>query len=270
MLERLYRHRVTRGLIWLLTRPALSRAAGKFMDTRASKLLIKPFIAKNGVKLDDALSCDYASFNAFFTRELKPGARVIDASPEALISPCDGLLSVYPVTREGIFIVKGTPYTIASLTGDAALAEAFMGGFCLSFRLTAADFHHYVFPDDGALTRCARIPGVFHTVRPYALGEYPVYKTNTRECALLNTAHFGDMLFIEVGAMLIGRIVNRSGVRDFKRGDEKGRFEFGGSTILAVTKAGTFIPRGDIFKNSETGRETRVMLGERVGTAKFE
>lgn len=270
MLEQLYRHRVTRGLIWLLTRPAVSRAAGAFMDSRASKILIKPFISINGVKLDDILVQDYVSFNAFFTRELKPGARVIDAAPEALVSPCDGLLSVYPVTREGAFVVKGTPYTLAALVGDGALAEAFVGGWCLSFRLTSADYHHYVFPDDGEFVRGARIPGVFHTVRPYALGEYPVYKTNTREYALVNTAHFGGMLIIEVGAMLVGRIVNISGVGKFKRGDKKGRFEFGGSTILVIAKAGVLKPRGELILNTEAGRETRVKLGERVGAANFE
>lgn len=268
MLEQLYRRRVTRALVWLISRPWLTRLAGLWMDSRASKLLIAPFIRKNRVDMRDVLTEDWPSFNAFFTRRLVSGARVPDACARALISPCDGYLSVYPVTREGAFVVKGTPYTVETLTGDASLAARFLGGWCLSFRLTSADYHRYIFPDDGVISVNARVEGVFHTVRPYALGAYPVYKTNTREYTLLNTAHFGDVLFVEVGAMLVGRIVNIKTRGAFSRGEEKGRFEFGGSTVLMILEAGRVSLEPGILEDSALGRETRVLQGERVGALK--
>lgn len=237
------------------------------MDSRASKMLIKPFIRNNKVDMSDVLNCHYVSFNAFFTRELKPDARPIDMSPNALISPCDGLVSVYPITPEGVFNVKGTPYTLGSLIENEALAQEYTGGYCFSFRLTSADYHHYVYPDDCEIVARAHIKGGYHTVRHYAHSAYPVFKTNTREWTLLRTRHFGDMLIIEVGAMLVGRIVNLAVSGEFRRGEEKGRFEFGGSTILIAVKAGILSPRGELTRNTEQMRETRVRLGERVADA---
>lgn len=265
MYEKLYRFRLGRRAAEILARPGFTRAAGRFMDSCVSRILIKPFIRLNRVSMQDAPDEKYKSFNAFFTRRLKPGTRPIDPDERALISPCDGLLTVYELAPGGVFSVKGTPYTAEALTGNAELAREYAGGWCLVFRLTPADYHRYAFPDDGRYIAHGRVPGVFHTVRPEALAGAPVYKTNARQYACLETKRFGRVLYIEVGATMVGRIVNKRFEGEFKRGEEKGMFEFGGSTIILLTQAGILEPDGEILAENRAGREARVRLGEAVG-----
>ncbi len=266
MYEKLYRTRVGRGIAAFLARPGFSRAAGWFMDTRASKVLIRPFIQANRIDLSDVADARFDSFNAFFTRRLKPGARPVCEEADALASPCDAYLTVMPVSPESVCVVKGTPYTVETLTRSAALSRTFDGGWLLIFRLTPAHYHRYAFPDDGKILETKRIPGVFHTVRPEALAALPVFKTNTREYALLETAHFGRMLYMEVGATMVGRIVNDKTEGAFRRGEEKGRFEFGGSTVILITEKGAFEP--DARFSAET--EVSVQLGEAIGKRRLE
>lgn len=268
MYEKLYRTRVGRGLAAFLARPGFSRAAGWFMDTRASRVLIRPFIKANKIALSDVVDAKFDSFNAFFTRRLKPGARPICMDADALASPCDAYLTVMPVSPEGVCVVKGTPYTVQTLTQSETLARAFDGGWLLIFRLTPAHYHRYAFPDDGRIVETKRIPGVFHTVRPEALAEMPVFKTNTREYALLETAHFGRMLYMEVGATMVGRIVNDKTEGAFRRGEEKGRFEFGGSTVILITERDAFEPDGRFSAEAEVSVRLGEMLGKRGAEAR--
>ncbi len=262
MYENLYGSKPGRIIASIFARPVISRAAGAFLDAAASRALIKPFINKNGIDMTEVEETRFRSFNEFFTRRLKGGARPIDADPDALISPCDGYMSAYEIEPNGRFLVKGTPYTLSELTRDAELAREFEGGLFLSFRLTPADYHRYIFVDDGEFASAEkRIDGVYHTVRPTALENVPVYKTNTRVYAVLNTRSFGRIAQMEVGATLVGRIKNTVSAGAFKRGDEKGMFEFGGSTVILLISAN--MARLD---DSAYGIERRVKAGERIGT----
>ncbi len=261
MYEKLYRTRIGRGLAAILARPGVSRAVGRFMDARASRALIRPFIRLNKIELSDVADAKFESFNAFFTRRLKPGARPVCMDGDVLASPCDAYLTVMPVSPDGVCMVKSTPYTVETLTESAELARAFDGGWLLIFRLTPANYHRYAFPDDGRILETKRIPGVLHTVRPEALQALPVFKTNTREYALLETAHFGKMVYMEVGATMVGRIVNDRTAGAFRRGEEKGRFEFGGSTVILIAERGTLKPDARFSSDAETP----VRLGEAIG-----
>ena len=263
MYEKLYRARLGREIAAFLARPGISRAVGRFMDTGASKVLIPAFRKMNRIDMSEARDNTFSSFNAFFTRELKTGARPFCAEKNALSSPCDAYLTVLPVSADGVFYVKGSPYTAETLTGNARLAGAFMGGWCLIFRLTPAHYHHYAFPDDGEILETGKISGVFHTVRPEALRALPVYKTNTREYALLDTRSFGKMLYMEVGATMVGRIVNAKTEGVFRRGEEKGKFEFGGSTVILMTSPGAFQPDKRFLSAEDT--EIAVRMGEKIG-----
>ena len=265
MYEKLYRVRLGREIAAFLARPGISRAVGRFMNTRASKALIPAFRKINGIDMSEAKENSFPSFNAFFTRELKPGARPFCAEKNALPSPCDAYLTVLPVSKDGVFRVKGSPYNAETLTGNARLAGAFLGGWCLIFRLTPSHYHRYAFPDDGEILETGKIPGVFHTVRPEALEALPVYKTNAREYALLYTRAFGKMLYMEVGATMVGRIVNAKTNGAFRRGEEKGKFEFGGSTVILMTEPGAFQPDKRFL--SEAEQEIPVRMGERIGQA---
>jgi phosphatidylserine decarboxylase len=100
------------------------------------------------------------------------------------------------------------------------------GGLCLVFRLTPADYHRYIYPDNGCKTKNTKIAGKLHTVKPIALGKVPVFTTNSREYSILRTENFDDIVFMEVGAMMVGRICNYHEEHAFSRGEEKGKFEF--------------------------------------------
>ena len=133
------------------------------------------------------------------------------------------------------------------------------------FRLCVDDYHRYIYADSGKVTGIGWIPGILHTVNPVANDHFPIYKENTREYCVLQSENFGEMIQMEVGAMLVGRIRNHSRGQAVRRGWEKGRFEFGGSTVILMTKKGAAVPDRDILDHSRQGWETKVRLGERVG-----
>ncbi len=259
----LYRHRVGGLLLRLLSARWLSRAASAFLDSPLSKPLIRGFIRRNGIRTEEYLAEKYRSFNAFFTRRIRPELRPFAPAP-ALASPCDGRLTLFPVSAEGKITVKGFSYTADSMLG--ADASAFYGGYCFVIRLTVCDYHRYHYPDDGRAETPRLLGGKLHTVQPVALGARRVLCENVRSVTVMHTRHFGEIAQAEIGAMFVGRIVNEEKT-SFARGEEKGRFEFGGSTIVLFTRKGTVIPDGEFAENTSRGLETRVLCGERIGVA---
>ncbi len=136
------------------------------------------------------------------------------------------------------------------------------------FRLCVEDYHRYIYVDDGVKSENVKIPGVLHTVNPVANDSFPIYKENAREFSLLCSENFGTILMMEVGAMMVGKIENRHQAARVRRGQEKGNFAFGGSTIILLTQKGKAMPDPDIWENSLNGIETKVRLGESVGRGK--
>lgn len=264
-LRRLYKSGFGRCLLKILVRPSVSKAAGWFMNRRVSVIAIKPFMKANGISLDDFEKTHFSSYNDFFTRKIKDGARPVETEPDTLISPCDSKLMAYPIDSRMKVTVKGTEYTMESLTQSEELADMFKDGILLLFRLTVDDYHRYCYIDDGQKGENVRIPGVFHTVNPIAAESYPIYKENTRELSLLDSKNFGKILMMEVGALMVGRIVNLHGAEAVRRGEEKGYFEFGGSTIIICLEKDRVSIDEDILKNSRENIETRVRYGERIG-----
>lgn len=265
ILEGLYGSAAGRILLRLLCRPAVSKLAGVFLDSRLSKALIPGFVRRHAIDMAQFEPREYESYNDFFTRKLAKGARVLDADPQALVSPCDSRVSVYPIDSGSSFSIKNTRYTVNSLLRSPRLAAEFMGGCVWVFRLCVEDYHRYIYVDDGRAGETVRIPGVLHTVNPAAGSRYPIYKENTREYCLFRSRRFGRMIQMEVGAMLVGKIRNHARGERVHLGWEKGRFEFGGSTVVLITRKGAAVPDADILKNSRLGLETKVRLGERVG-----
>lgn len=264
-LEWMYGTRPGRLLVKLMIRPGVSRAAGWLLDRRVSALAVRPFIRKNHICMDDFEQRRFRSFNDFFTRRVLPGKRPVDDAPAHLIAPCDSKLTVYDIRPDSRFRVKGTEYTLEGLLQSKELAETFLGGTLLLFRLTVGDYHRYAYIDSGFVTGSTRISGVFHTVNPAAASRCPIYRENTREYSLLESQQFGTVLQMEVGAAMVGRIVNAPGSRNVRRGEEKGRFEFGGSTVIVLLQKGRAILDADLPRNTAQDAETVVRLGERIG-----
>lgn len=265
LLEILYGNALGRIALKPLTAPWVSRIAGAFLSSRVSCALIGPFVRKNRIDMSQYEPVRYRSYNEFFSRKIRPEVRPIDMDPEHLISPCDGKLTVLPVTQSGKFTLKHTEYTVESLLRNRELASEYEGGYVLIFRLTVDDYHRYCYAADGEKTDNVRISGALHTVNPIANDYFPIYKENTREYSVLRTKEFREITMVEVGALLVGKIVNHHGETQVFRGQEKGYFQFGGSTVVLLLKADTVHPDADILENSSHGIETVVKCGEKIG-----
>lgn len=266
LLAALYGTAPGRLLLRVMITPGFSKLGGRLLESRLSALAIRPFVHANKIDLSDCKKKRFRSFNDFFQRELREGARPQDCRAESFISPCDARLQVYPVTKEGRFCVKNTRYTVEELLRDGRLAERFAGGTLWILRLGVEDYHRYIYPVTGLKSQNRNIQGVFHTVNPIANESCPIYKENTREYCLLKTQDAGCVLMMEVGAMLVGRIENRQrGRAQVVRGEEKGAFAFGGSTIILMTQKGRVRPDVVYTENTKRGEETKVRQGSRIG-----
>ena len=267
ILEFLYNTVPGRFLLKPLTSPRLSRICGHFLDSEWSSFLIKPFVKQNEICLSDYEMIGVKSFNDFFSRKIKDGKRPIDEEAEHLIAPCDGLLSVWKIKEDTVFPVKQSRYTVSSLLHSKKLAQRYNGGYCLVYRLCVNHYHRYCYVDSGQKSKNFFISGRLHTVRPVALREVPVFTENSREYTLIRTEKFGTVTQMEVGAMLVGRIVNHKGKGTAIRGKEKGYFQYGGSTIIVLIEPEQVHIREDILQNSALAKEAPVKMGEVIGHA---
>lgn len=267
ILEILYGTVAGRFLLKPLTMPVVSKVAGFFLSTPLSCMLIEPFIKKNSIDMAQYEAVQYKSYNDFFTRKIKAKLRPVDETPSHFISPCDSKLTVLLISKDRRFTLKHTTYTVASLLKNEKLAKEYEGGYAMIFRLTVDDYHRYCYVCDGAKEDNVFIPGVLHTVNPLANDYFPIYKENSREYSILHTKEFDDIVMMEVGALLVGKIVNHHRKYRVFRGQEKGYFEFGGSTVVLLVKKNTVKIDADILENSAQGIETVVKYGEKIGEA---
>lgn len=266
-LDWLYHSIGGRCCLKVLTARPLSRLAGALLDTGASRVLIRPFVRRGAIDLTDYDLSDIHSFNQFFCRPLRSGARPVCTEPEALISPCDGLLTVVPLESDTVLPVKQSAFTLRDLLRSEGLARRYEGGTCLIFRLRVDHYHRYAYIESGDKSPDRFIPGRLHTVRPVALSARPVFTENCRSYCLIKTAVAGTVLQMEVGAMLVGRICNdQPGAAYVSRGEEKGHFAYGGSTVIVLTQADRVRIDEKILASSAEGAETPVVMGQKIGT----
>ncbi|MDR2903035.1 MAG: phosphatidylserine decarboxylase [Clostridiales bacterium] len=201
--------------------------------------------------------------NEYFTRK-EP--RQFCADPNVLIAPADSCMLAFKIKDNTIFSVKGRDYALSKFLRDNALAKAYEGGTCLIFRLRVYDYHRFCHVDDGMIKSQKRVNGFLDSVNISATGRFTL-SSNYRAIAQLETEHFGDIIFAEVGAMLVGRIVYADDSARFRKGDEKGYFELGGSSIVILLKKYAVKIDKDIWGNSMKHIETKVCYGERIGHA---
>ncbi|MBO7421667.1 MAG: phosphatidylserine decarboxylase [Spirochaetaceae bacterium] len=261
----LYKTTAGRILLKLLASRPVSRLCGTFLDSRFSAFLIKGFARKNNIKLDDYQIDGIKTFNEFFRRKIKDGLRSFDMEDTHLCAPCDGLLSVWQIKENVIIPIKQSRYTVSSLLQDESLAALYDDGLCLVFRLCVDNYHRYCYADGGKKSANIFIPGILHTVRPIALETVPVFVQNCREYTTIESPAFGKLVQMEVGAMLVGRIVNHEDKGFAERGKEKGFFEYGGSTVILLLKKDAVQINSEITANSLAGIETPVKMGEMIG-----
>ena len=261
----LYRNFIGRLILKLLIRSWVSKLGGFYMNRKCSKGMIKKFVKKNNIDLSQYDMTNIKCYNDFFTRKIIDGARNINMESNKLISPCDSKLQAFKINEESIFNIKDSYYKVEDLIQNKELAKEYINGYCLIFRLTVDDYHRYCYVDNGTKTKNTPIKGVLHTVNPIALERYNFYKTNSREYCILETENFGKIIQVEVGALMVGKISNHHQEYTFTKGEEKGMFLFGGSTIVLLVKENIKIDE-DILFNTSNNDETVVRYGEAIGT----
>jgi phosphatidylserine decarboxylase len=243
---------------------------GLYQSSGLSRHKIKGFIRDFRISMSEYEERPFASFNDFFIRRFKPGARTIVSAPRQMAAFAEARYIAYErVTSEMTFPVKGVHLTAWALLGKEASAKAtsfvksFEGGPLLIARLCPVDYHRFHFPDDGIVLDSYRVHGKLHSVNPVALRyRSEIFLTNERQVTLLETKHFGKLAYIEVGAMAVGKIVQSHARPNFLRGEEKGYFLFGASTVIVMGEPGRWLPSSDLLQQTARGRETLVRLGE--------
>lgn len=260
----LYNNLMGRIILRIIITKPISILGGIYMNSRLSKYRIKRFIKKSDIDMSDYPKENYKSFNDFFTRKIKPNKRKFNKDNSVLVSPCDSKLSIYKIDNNLKLTIKNSIYTVEELLQDKAMAKEYKNGTCLVFRLSVDDYHRYHYLDSGKTLLNRKINGVFHTVNPLAFKRYKVFSENSREYTVMDTDNFGKIIQIEVGALMVGKIKN-SNKKKFTRGEEKGYFCFGGSTIVILFKKDTILVDDKIINNTNQSIETKVKLGCAIG-----
>ncbi|MGM9947831.1 phosphatidylserine decarboxylase [Floccifex sp.] len=226
-----------------------------FLKSRLSYPFISMYAKKHNVKLSQR----YSTFQKFFIRSCKQN---IDKNPSHFISPCDGWLSSFSISKDCSFFIKGSYYKIDDFLQDKTQAQAFQDGTLLVFRLCPNDYHRYCYIDDGIQTHYKYIEGTLHSVQPIVCETYPVYTLNRRTCSILETKHFGTIAQCEIGAFVVGGIVNHIEKGSFQKGEEKGYFDLAGSTIVLLIQKGKMTLKPEYISNEEI----RVKIGSWIGS----
>ncbi|MGN0172992.1 MAG: phosphatidylserine decarboxylase [Acutalibacteraceae bacterium] len=228
--------------------------------------MIKSFIKNNSIDMSQYENKNFSCYNDFFTRKIKLENRPMSDNKKELISPADSRLLVFDIDEKLKFKIKNGYYDLTSFLNDEDLSKEFSGGKLLVFRLCVDDYHRYCFIDNGEIVSNKFIKGKLHTVQPIALEKDDFFKENCREVTVINSENFGKTVMVEVGAMMVGKIVNHNTNGFVQKGEEKGYFEFGGSTVCVILKKDAVNIDSEITENSKKNLETRVLFRETIGT----
>ncbi len=255
----------------LLSRKPVSRLYGWLQKRPWSRRQIPGFVKQYCIDLSEAVvpQGGFACFNDFFIRRLKPEARPVDRDPCRLVSPADSRLQIFALSRDVRLNVKGNRWSLARLLGTTALDDRYRGGLCFCFRLAPCDYHRFGYADHGIQGPVHTLPGPLHSVNPLALQhKQDILATNYRQWCFVQSPCFGTMIQVEVGALIVGSIVqNQPHGGPCRRGGEKGYFQFGGSTVLLILEPHRASVDADILEKSSQGIETLVRYGAAVATA---
>ena len=257
----LYKNPLGRIILLFFNNHLISKIVGKYMNSELSIKRISKTIKANNIDMDLFEKKEYTSFNDFFTRRKKN--LNFDMDNNHFVSPADAKMLAIKLNKDSCFDIKGSIYTLKDIINED-IAYKYQNGYALIFRLEISDYHRYHFIDNGTLSSYKYIKGRLNTVQPIAYNK-KIFHTNSREYVTLHTENFGDIIEVDVGAMLVGKITNNKQIKTFKRGEEKGYFEFGGSTIILFVEENKIIIDNDILLNSTLGKETIVSCGEKIG-----
>ena len=255
----------------VLSHKLISILYGIYQGSPLSRHKIEPFIRDYAIDMSEYEPGPWGSFNHFFTRKFMPGKRPFNRDPKTLPAFAEGrYLAFEKVDERQTFPVKGRHLTAHGLLGKLETTERFIGGPMLIARLCPTDYHRFHFPDKGSAVTHYTIHGRLHSVNPLALAaRSDIFVTNERQITLLRTENFGMLAYVEVGAMCVGRIEQTHELaKPFNRGNEKGYFLFGASTVIVMGEPGAWRPEGDLLDHTASKREVLIRLGDPVALAR--
>jgi len=266
----LYYNPIGEATLWTLAkRKLVSSMYGNMMDRTTSAKKIHPFIEEFDIDMSIAQKQEFVNFNDFFTRKLKDYARPIDTSSTIVVSPADGKILAYANISNSDFIIKGYRFDVSSFLDNPVLAQKYNDGALLIIRLAPVDYHRFHFPVGGNISPNKKIDGDYYSVNPYALRKKAeIFCLNKREYNIISNPLFGDVVMAEVGATMVGSIEQTYKGSYVNKGEEKGYFIFGGSTVVLLFEKNKIHIDEDLLINTSKGYETTVKMGERIGEGK--
>lgn len=255
----------------------ISEKQGKQMNSVESAKDIPKFLKffEDQIKLDEVKYPleHFKTFNEFFIRELKPGARPIACMERDDVAVCaaDSRLTAFKSVEDSLrFWIKGRKFSIQGLLGKEICSSSFINGSLVIFRLAPQDYHRFHFPVSGTIEHFVDIPGCLYTVNPIAVNSKycNVFTENKRVVSVISTSDFGKVAFVAIGATMVGSITFTKKKGDYvQKGEEFGYFSFGGSTVICVFEKDTIEIDEDLLENSTKSLETLVAVGMKLGVS---
>ncbi|MBF0315777.1 MAG: phosphatidylserine decarboxylase [Oligoflexia bacterium] len=278
LLRFLYESKRGQLLSGILSHWLFSRLYGLYQNTPLSKKGIPSFVKKFHIKMEDyseevGKEFPYKNFNEFFIREFKKGARPFVKEKGLMPAFAEGKYLAYrSIAENESYFIKGKALTIGDILKSSKWEKVFRDGPLFIARLCPVDYHRFHFPDDGEVLDYYKLKGKLHSVNPLALKKKKnIFAINERQVTILETKNFGRLAYIEVGALAVGKIKQTHLLdRPYKRGEEKGYFLFGGSTVILIGESPSkgqgsrWLPDEDIIAMTKKKIETFIRLGERV------
>jgi len=235
-----YESEPRRSMMQLLeSQPLYDWFVAAYQNTSWSARKIEPFIRKNHIDMDEFESVNYASFAEFFDRRFRPGVRSFPQLQHEMGAFAEARYFAWErVQSDQTFPVKGHSLNAEHILGKAERALPFLNGPVLLARLAPVDYHHVHYPDDGLALEHDHLGHRLWTVNWHALqSKYDILFQNERRLNILETRNFGQLAFVEVGALSVGRVVQVHLLeKPFRRGEEKSVFRFGGSAIVVLAR----------------------------------
>jgi phosphatidylserine decarboxylase len=257
---------------------SISEKQGKKMGSVESAKDIPKFLEffKDQIKMAEVKYPleHFKTFNEFFIRELKPGARPIACMERDDVAICAAdsrLMAFVNVEDSQRFWIKGQKFSVQGLLGKELSSNAFMNGSLVIFRLAPQDYHRFHVPVSGTIEKFVDRPGCLYTVNPIAVNSKycNVFTENKRVVSIISTSDFGKVAFVAIGATMVGSITFTKKKGDYvRKGDEFGYFSFGGSTVICVFEKDSIEIDEDLLANSARSLETLVAVGMTLGVSK--
>ncbi len=253
-----------------------SQLYGYFQEQPSSHGKVRPFIEKFQIPIHEyepgsrpasLIEDSYKTFNEFFIRKFKPCQRPFVADTKRMPAFAEArYVGFKSITDDLTFPVKGKDLNAYGMLGKSEIAKLFEGGPLMVARLCPVDYHRYHYPDAGKVIEHYTIHGEYDSVNPLALKlKSNILIENERQVSILQTENFGKIAYVEVGAICVGKIVqSHPWDKPFLRGEEKGYFLFGGSTVVILGEKGAWEPSKDMLDNTQNGMETYIKLGDEV------